>query len=142
MPKIKVLTKKILSSVQETVQEVEQAVEQALVTPSWTLDDKGSIIDLVVDLIKHAQELRPSDIHIDPQQENLRIRLRIDGVMQELQNVSKAIHPEIISRIKILSGLRTDEHQAAQDGRFRIMLESGRAVDVRVSIAPTYHGEN
>jgi len=141
MPKIKTLTKKLFNTVQEKVHDVEEAVEHAL-APAWQLDDQGSIIELVDSLIKHAQELRASDIHIDPQNDSVRIRLRIDGVLQDLQKVSKGIHQEIISRIKILSDLRTDEHQAAQDGRFRLSLPGQPLLDVRVSIAPTYHGEN
>ena len=101
-----------------------------------------SIINLVNDLIELACSLRASDIHIDPQADLVRIRLRIDGALQDEMPFPKLIHSEVISRIKILAGLRTDEHQAAQDGRFRILLESGQVVDVRVSIAPTYHGEN
>ncbi len=149
MPKIKILTRNVINSVQETVKDVTETVEHAvevvehtLVTDDWRLDDQGSIIELVDELIKHAHELRASDIHIDPQQDKVRIRMRIDGVLQDLQNISKTIHPEVISRIKILSGLRTDEHQAAQDGRFRISLNDNLMLDIRVSIAPTYHGEN
>ena len=78
-----------------------------------------SIINLVDFLIEQANELRSSDIHIDPLGDAVRIRFRIDGVLQDVHALPKNIHAEIISRIKILSGLRTDEHRAAQDGRFR-----------------------
>jgi type IV pilus assembly protein PilB len=101
-----------------------------------------SIISLVDALISRAQDLGASDIHIDPARESLRVRFRIDGVLQDIQAFPKGIHSEIISRIKVLSGLRTDEHQAPQDGRFRHLLTDDTFVDVRVSIAPTYHGEN
>jgi type II secretory ATPase GspE/PulE/Tfp pilus assembly ATPase PilB-like protein len=70
------------------------------------------------------------------------VRVRVDGVLQESLLIPKQIHSEVISRIKVLSSLRTDEHQAAQDGRFRMTLASGSPVDVRVSITPTYFGEN
>jgi len=103
-----------------------------------------SIIKLVNSIVAEAERLRASDIHIDPQSGQLRIRYRIDGILNDVYSVPKAIHSEIISRIKILAGLRTDEHQAAQDGRFRLNLESDndRPLDIRVSIVPTYHGEN
>ncbi len=101
----------------------------------------ASIINLVSCLIVRAHELGSSDIHIDPSPAGLRVRVRIDGVLQELATFPKAIHTEIISRIKVLAGLRTDEHQAAQDGRFREVF-GDTYIDVRVSIAPTYHGEN
>ena len=74
--------------------------------------------------------------------EGLSVRLRVDGVLQEARRLPGSMHAEIISRLKILSGLRTDEHQAAQDGRFRTILPDGAAVDVRVSIVPVYYGEN
>ncbi|MCI0619909.1 GspE/PulE family protein [Candidatus Wolfebacteria bacterium] len=104
--------------------------------------DERSIIYLVDELIAYAQGMRASDIHIDPSERNVRIRLRIDGVLQKSLSVPRHFHDEIISRIKVLAGLRTDEHQAAQDGRFRAHLPDKSAVDIRVSIAPTYHGEN
>lgn len=101
-----------------------------------------SIIALVDALIEEAQMLRASDIHIDPLDKEVRVRLRIDGVLQDAHSLPKDIHSEVITRIKVLAGLRTDEHQTAQDGRFRIILESVGPVDVRVSIAPAYYGEN
>ncbi len=101
-----------------------------------------SIINLVDLLINHAQKLRASDIHIDPSPENVKVRFRIDGVLQDIFSLPRAIQSEIISRIKILTGLRTDEHQAAQDGRFRAAIEGQGLIDIRVSIMPTYYGEN
>jgi type IV pilus assembly protein PilB len=105
-------------------------------------DPSTSIIGLVNSLIECAYREKASDIHIDPTTDALRVRMRIDGVLQEFEDIAKNIHLEVISRVKVLAGLRTDEHQAAQDGRFRHTLPDGSFVDVRVSIAPTYHGEN
>jgi type IV pilus assembly protein PilB len=101
-----------------------------------------SIINLIDHIIKFAAKVRASDIHIDPIEKGVGIRLRIDGVLEDVHPLPKEIHPEVISRIKVLSGLRTDEHNAAQDGRFRAILPENGSVDVRVSIVPTYHGEN
>lgn len=101
-----------------------------------------SIINLVDALIAQAHEMRASDVHIDPTREHLRVRMRIDGVLQETTLLPKRINNEIISRIKILAGMRTDEHQTTQDGRFRHVFPSEEVLDIRVSIAPTYHGEN
>ncbi len=101
-----------------------------------------SIIALVDALIAEAQHLRASDIHIDPSKTAVRVRLRIDGVLTDMCQVPKNIHSEVISRIKVLGGMRTDEHQATQDGRFRHTLFDGSTLDMRISIAPTYHGEN
>src|SRR3989338_8449895 len=106
-----------------------------------------SIIDLFDQLIEKAYASRASDIHIDPLVRSVRIRFRVDGVLTEAYSFPKEINNEIISRIKILSRLRTDEHQATQDGRFRYVLleendKANKFIDFRVSIVPTYHGEN
>ena len=101
-----------------------------------------SIVSLVEGLIEEADHLRASDIHLDPGERELRIRLRIDGVLQDVYSFPKEIQSEVISRIKVLASVRTDEHQTAQDGRFRVTTEGAGAIDIRVSIAPTYYGEN
>lgn len=101
-----------------------------------------SIVDLVNAIIVQAHMRSASDIHIDPGRDTLRVRLRVDGVLESSYELPKHIHAEVISRIKILSGLRTDEHQATQDGRFRHQFQNGETLDVRVSVAPTYYGEN
>ncbi|MBI5079512.1 type II/IV secretion system protein [Candidatus Wolfebacteria bacterium] len=101
-----------------------------------------AIIKLVEDLMEYGYHSRASDVHVDPELDKVRIRFRIDGVLQDVFVFPKKIQQEIITRIKVLSGLRTDEHQAAQDGRFRAAVPDIGYVDVRVSIAPTYDGEN
>lgn len=101
-----------------------------------------SISNLVEALIWQAYTMRASDIHVDPTDTTLKIRIRVDGVLQESFLLQKNIHAEVISRIKVLAWLRTDEHQAAQDGRFRVFKEGFPPIDVRVSITPTYFGEN
>lgn len=100
-----------------------------------------SVVNLVAFMIEEAHALRASDIHIEPQSGWVRARYRIDGRLKDFHQIPVRLHPEIISRIKVLSGLRTDEHQAPQDGRFRIVL-GGNHLDIRVSAAPTYYGEN
>jgi type IV pilus assembly protein PilB len=81
-----------------------------------------SIINLIDHFLQYASKIHASDIHIDPQDKILRVRFRIDGVLEDMHPLPKDIHGEIISRIKVLSGLRTDEHNAAQDGRFRSII--------------------
>lgn len=123
-------------------------VEFLIMTDKKVLDelsrgDEISIINLIDSLIEKAHFSRASDIHIDPCSNKVRVRLRIDGVLQDSFEFPKSIHSEVISRIKVLARLRTDEHQATQDGRFRhVFSDDNGFVDVRVSIAPTYHGEN
>ena len=100
-----------------------------------------SIIALVDALIEEAYAMRASDIHIDPHEKEIIVRIRVDGVLQDIYSFPKEIQSEVVTRIKVLAGLRTDEHQKPQDGRFRIVLV-GKPVDIRVSIAPAYYGEN
>src|SRR6185369_1015695 len=90
-----------------------------------------SIINLVNSLVKEAHDLRASDIHIDPGPTDTSVRLRIDGVLHPKFTLDKRIHSEVIARIKVLAWLRSDEHQAAQDGRFRHQLSEGHPIDVR-----------
>ncbi|MDE1970773.1 MAG: type II/IV secretion system protein [Patescibacteria group bacterium] len=101
-----------------------------------------SIILIVNSLIEYAYESRASDIHIDPGEDGIAIRLRIDGIMYNAFTFPKGIQPEIISRIKVLAELRTDEHQAAQDGRIKFKTHDKKSFDIRVSIVPTYYNEN
>jgi type II secretory ATPase GspE/PulE/Tfp pilus assembly ATPase PilB-like protein len=100
-----------------------------------------SVIALVDDMLGEAHRQGASDIHIDPLPGAVRVRLRVDGVLHDMREFPKNIHQEVIARIKVLSRLRTDEHAMGQDGRFRFEVGS-ECVDVRVSIMPTYHGEN
>lgn len=117
-------------------------------TDAPTLDelahsDRVSIVDLVNAILEKACSTGASDIHIDPSQHDLRIRMRIDGVLKSVCTLSKNLHSEIIARIKVLAKLRSDEHQTTQDGRFRYQKhDSNDFVDIRVSIIPTYYGEN
>ena len=118
------------------MQEFQKKIEAEL-----ALGPDVSIVNLIDQLIRHASAVNASDIHIDPSDKALRVRFRVDGVLEDFYALPKTIHQEIISRIKVLASLRTDEHQSAQDGRFRSLLDTG-SVDIRVSIVPTYHGEN
>lgn len=101
-----------------------------------------SVVRFVDALLFRAAELGASDIHADPAETEVRVRFRVDGILEEGCRYQVSIHSEVVSRVKILSGLRTDEHQTPQDGRFRHRLPGGAAADLRVSIAPTFYGEN
>ncbi|MDP1743217.1 MAG: GspE/PulE family protein, partial [Candidatus Amesbacteria bacterium] len=91
-------------------------------------------------IIETAYQNRASDIHIEPEEDSCLVRYRIDGVLQDQMRVPKKIHERIMTRIKVLSGLRTDEHMAAQDGKMRDKLEEEN-LDIRVSILPIADGE-
>jgi len=104
-----------------------------------------SVIDFVNVVIEYAYAAKASDVHLEPGENGLRIRFRIDGLLRDVVEPSRAslaLHQEVISRIKVMSGLRTDAHFLPQDGRFRVRLADVGELDVRVSIVPTYHGEN
>ena len=104
-----------------------------------------SVIDFVNTIVEYAFVAKASDVHLEPGEDGARIRFRIDGILRDVVeqgHVSPSLHHEVISRIKVMSGLRTDAHFLPQDGRFRVRLADDGELDVRVSIAPTYHGEN
>ncbi len=111
------------------------------VTEELAKGTQASVIQIVDCLVQNAHAARASDVHLDPENGVLKVRYRIDGALRDIATVPQYMREEVIARIKILSGLRTDEHQAAQDGRFRSTL-GDQCVDVRVSIMPTYYGEN
>jgi type II secretory ATPase GspE/PulE/Tfp pilus assembly ATPase PilB-like protein len=101
-----------------------------------------SAVRLAAALIDEACGAGASDLHLDPTPAGMRVRLRVDGRLSDRDALPSSIRGELIARIKVLAGLRTDEHYAAQDGRFRHCVPGGGAADIRVSIAPTYHGES
>jgi len=105
------------------------------------MQNYGSAINFVNFLIEKAHGSGASDIHLEPQARDLRIRFRVDGLLEDREAIPLAVHPEIISRLKIMSGLRTDEHRIAQDGRFRTTV-NGADLDMRISVVPTHYGEN
>lgn len=99
------------------------------------------VVKLVNLLIMKAVRERASDIHIEPEKEELKTRLRVDGLLSQIKSPPKYLQPAIISRIKILAGLNIAERRIPQDGRFSQKIE-GREIDFRVSCVPTIHGEN
>ena len=98
------------------------------------------IVKLVNLLVMQAIHSGASDIHIEPDKESLRTRIRVDGILHEVPSAPKSLASAIISRIKILSDMNIAERRAPQDGRFQIKIEK-REVDIRVSIIPTIYGE-
>lgn len=110
------------------------------VVPEKRLVPEAPVSRIVDVIIKHAITARASDIHIEPQENDLRIRYRIDGILHSSLVIPKPVHPAIVSRIKILSNLKIDEQRLPQDGRFHMDIES-HSVDFRVSTLPTVNGE-
>jgi general secretion pathway protein E/type IV pilus assembly protein PilB len=116
------------------------AVDSKIEEASETETD-APIIKLVGLIIMEAYRNRASDIHIEPLEKKLRVRYRIDGVMQEVDSPPKRLQPAIISRLKIMSNMSIAEKRVPQDGRIQIPV-MGRTLDLRVSSLPTNHGES
>jgi len=91
-------------------------------------------------IMEYAAKNRASDIHIEPLEKELTIRTRIDGVLREIMRLPKSTEPALVSRIKILSNLKIDEHRVPQDGQFTIKVEDFE-IDLRIAISPTVWGE-
>ncbi len=138
------LTKEVRQALTEVV-EKERADEtkktsRAEIKIEEKIVEEAPISKIVDVILRHAIEGRASDIHIEPSEEDLRVRYRIDGVLHSSLILPKTVHSAIISRIKILSNLKIDEQRLPQDGRFHINLES-KPIDFRVSTFPTVIGE-
>jgi type IV pilus assembly protein PilB len=91
-------------------------------------------------ILEYAVKSQASDVHIEPLENTLKIRCRVDGVLREVMQLPKSIEPALVSRIKILSNLRIDEHRIPQDGQFAVDL-AGKEVDLRIAISPVVWGE-
>ncbi len=101
---------------------------------------EAPIAKIVVSILEFAIGARASDIHIEPEELKTRVRYRIDGILHEKLILPKQIHESLVSRIKIMSGLKIDEKRIPQDGRFNFKT-GNENVDLRVSTLPTVHGE-
>ena len=98
------------------------------------------ISKILTQLLEYAQRVRASDIHIEPSETKLTIRCRIDGVLRVVMTLPKSVEAALISRIKILSNLKIDEHRKPQDGQFTVMV-GDKEVDLRIAISPVVWGE-
>ena len=105
-----------------------------------TIVQDSPISKALTTILEYAVKTRASDIHIEPFQNELKIRCRVDGVLREIMKLPKSIEPALISRIKILSELKIDEHRIPQDGQFTVRT-AGKKVDLRIAISPVVWGE-
>ncbi len=101
---------------------------------------ESPVTKVVSSILKHGIDSRGSDIHIEPFEDRVRVRFRVDGILATTLTLPKALHSAVVTRIKILSDLKIDETRLAQDGRFSIKMPNGK-VDFRVSTFPTKYGE-
>ena len=91
-------------------------------------------------ILEYAVKSRASDVHVEPLEGSLKIRVRVDGVLREIMQLPKSIEPALVSRIKILSNLKIDEHRVPQDGQFTVKV-ANKEVDLRIAISPVVWGE-
>lgn len=118
-------------------QELQSVFDSLLAKNDNTSEPVAKLVDK---LFEYAYDARASDLHIEPLREQTVVRFRIDGVLHDEVFFQKKIHDQIVSRLKVLARLRTDEHLSAQDGRLHVTL-GGEQLTVRVSIVPNVMGE-
>ena len=122
---------------------IEENIYVSLQQKSASIEEAAAAVPTIAiidNLLFYAISLRASDIHIEIFEDGILVRFRIDGVLQEVMRIPSEVHPPIIARIKLFSGLKIDEHQRPQDGRFRHKVGED-LIDIRVSTIPTFHGE-
>ncbi|MEK7635536.1 MAG: GspE/PulE family protein [Patescibacteria group bacterium] len=124
----KIIDENIQASLRQKINTVEEAARAM------------PIVAIIDNLLSYAVSLRSSDIHIEIFDDGIFVRFRIDGILHEVFSISKEVHAPIIARMKLLSGLKIDEHQKPQDGRFRHKVGID-LIDIRVSTIPTFYGE-
>ena len=138
--------------------DLKEGIDAALVSTETDISDKavadlaaGKSEALVIEqdspisrvlnsVLEYATRANASDIHIEPIETELKIRCRIDGVLREIMTMPKSIEPALISRIKILSNLKIDEHRIPQDGQFTVKA-ANKEIDLRIAISPVVWGE-
>lgn len=120
--------------------EREQAQKQAASGNIKTITQDSPISKALTTILDFAAKSKASDIHIEPLENSLVIRCRIDGVLRQVMELPKAIEPALVSRIKILSNLKIDEHRIPQDGQFAVMVDE-KEIDLRIAISPVVWGE-
>lgn len=122
---------------------IEENIQASLRTEKKTVEEAAAdlpIVAIIDNVLSYAVALRASDVHLEILEDATLIRYRIDGILYEIMSIPRAVHPALVARIKLLSGLKLDEHMKPQDGRFRHRF-SNQVIDVRVAAMPTSYGE-
>lgn len=135
------LSTEVTAALEQTSQVAEdQSAKSDLSELSGKTIRDAPITKIVQTIVAFAMKARASDIHIEPQEQRTRVRYRIDGILTEKLILPRSVHEAVISRIKILAGLKIDEKRVPQDGRFNF-VSGDQEVDLRISTLPTIHGE-
>ncbi|MES2876554.1 MAG: GspE/PulE family protein [Patescibacteria group bacterium] len=129
-----------LSGVDAAAAQSEADATQERASNIKTIVQDSPISRALSTILEYAVKAKASDIHIEPLEGALKIRCRVDGVLREIMQLPKSIEPALISRIKILSNLKIDEHRIPQDGQFTIAV-ADKEVDLRIAISPVVWGE-
>lgn len=131
----------LVGEVKEALSETEKQTVKTFDTQSISqVIKEAPVAKIVSTFLEYAVKSRASDIHIEPQEDRVRVRYRIDGILYERLSLPKGVQEAVTSRIKILSGMKIDEHRIPQDGRFNFKF-GDQEVDLRVSVLPTVFGE-
>lgn len=139
-----------MQAFEDIMKDISNLEEMELVKESQRQIEKDKIENLAEDaptirltdaIIRQAIAAKASDIFVEPLQKALRIRYRVDGIIREVDRMSKSLHFPVVSRLKIMSNLDISEHRLPQDGRFKVMTDRKREVDFRVNVLPTAFGE-
>jgi type IV pilus assembly protein PilB len=129
-----------LSGVDAAAAQSESEAQQEQASNIKTIVQDSPISRALSTILEYAVKAKASDIHIEPLEGSLKIRCRVDGVLREIMQLPKSIEPALISRIKILSNLKIDEHRVPQDGQFAVKA-ADKEVDLRIAISPVVWGE-
>lgn len=128
------------TGVKQAVKVTNEEVARKQAANVKTITQDSPISKALTSILEFAVKSKASDVHIEPLENSLVIRCRIDGVLRRVMELPKAIEPALVSRIKILSNLKIDEHRIPQDGQFAVMV-GGKEVDLRIAISPVVWGE-
>lgn len=127
------------SGVKEAVRETGEEAEEEHSNAKTIVQD-SPISKALTTILSYAAKTKASDIHIEPLENSLIIRCRIDGVLRKIMELPKTVAPALVSRIKILSNLKIDEHRIPQDGQFTVLVDE-QEIDLRIAISPVTWGE-
>lgn len=129
------------STVKEAVKSTnEEIAAEAVQKDVKTIVQDSPISKALTTILSFAAKSKASDIHIEPLEDSLIIRCRIDGVLRKIMDLPKTVAPALVSRIKILSSLKIDEHRIPQDGQFTVLVDD-KEIDLRIAISPVTWGE-
>ena len=128
------------SGVKEAVQETAISNDSDVQSDAKTIVQDSPISKALTTILSYAAKTKASDIHIEPLENSLIIRCRVDGVLRKIMELPKTVAPALVSRIKILSNLKIDEHRTPQDGQFTVQVD-GKEIDLRIAISPVTWGE-